>query len=83
MNELLSTIDKLNDIPNVSEEYVFNLVLKTNENSNFKLSSYDLSKLWNNSDAVKFCFANAKTANDFMTTPKQKNCEDINEPSTL
>jgi hypothetical protein len=60
MNELLSTIDKLNDIPNVSEEYVFNLVLKTNENSNFKLSSYDLSKLWNNSDAVKFCLQTLK-----------------------
>ena len=65
MNEHLKVIDKLLDIPNVREEDVFSALVKVNSGP-VKLSAYDLAKLWNSSDAVKFEFAKGRTANDFL-----------------
>ena len=59
-------IDKLMDIPNVTEQQVFAELIKVNHESMFKMSSYVLAKMWNNHIAVKSGMVKAKTANDFM-----------------
>ncbi len=59
-------IDKLMDIPNVTEQQVFAELIKVNRESMLKMSSYILCKMWNNHIAVKSGMVKAKTANDFM-----------------
>lgn len=59
-------VDKLMDIPNVTEQQVFAELIKVNKESMLKMSSYILAKMWNNTMAVKCGMVKAKTANDFM-----------------
>jgi len=71
MEKVLAALDLLNDIPNISEKSVFDAVVEANNSDAAKLSAYTLADMWNRSDAVKFCFAERRTAADFMSKEKQ------------
>ena len=66
MNEQEKVIDKLLDVPNVSETSVFDELVKVNNEAFAKFSSYILADMWNGSKAVKFGFANGRVAADFQ-----------------
>ena len=59
-------LDRLEDAPNVSEEKVFQNLIKVNNESQFRLSGYVLADMWNKTDAVSFKFAKPRTAHDFL-----------------
>ena len=61
-------VDKLMDVPNVTEDDVFKELLEYNNGADVKMSAYVLSNKWNASDAVKFGMVRGKTAADFMET---------------
>jgi len=66
MNVQEAAIDKLNDIPHVTEADVFTDLMLANKDTCFQFSPYVLAGMWNESDAVKFGFAKGRTAADFM-----------------
>lgn len=69
MNPQELVVDKLNDIPHVTETEVFNELLLVNNKAIFQLSPYVLADLWNKSDAVQIGIVNGRTAADFMVSP--------------
>lgn len=58
-------IDKLLDIPSITEESVFDALIKVNQEDTFQLSPCILAGMWNKSEAVKYGFAKGRTAADF------------------
>ena len=60
-------IDKLMDLPRITEEEVFDELVNFNKYAQFKFSPYVLANMWNETTAVKSGFASGKTANDFMS----------------
>ena len=69
-NKQEEVIDKLLDVPHVTEDSVFVNLIEANNTEQFKFSSYVLADMWNKSEAVTLGMCRGRTANDFHSHPK-------------